>query len=241
MTSSYLRTGMNTGLGDYIHLKKENYLRYGFFRSGGSSSPSFAVSTACAYRDIRNLIIAKVQRNGNTRLLEILLTDFYRQNLSSDNAYAQWAGVNTQNIAQQEQSLAAAVEEKMPQYFVFNRDAMTVENPSAFKSKGEKMYKLKNGQKKISINSLKKIYTRLRQTQTYLTRILNTGNVKNVAVSQTGCNGMCQYEPIVEVFEPGKEKVTYVQMTAEKAVKVITEHVVNGKPVAEYTVGAVTE
>ena len=66
-------------------------------------------------------------------------------------------------------------------------------------------------------------------------------NIKNVAVSQTGCIGMCQYEPIVEVFEPGKEKVTYVQMTAEKAVKVITEHVVNGKPVAEYTVGAVTE
>ena len=181
MTSSYLRTGMNTGLGDYIHLKKENYLRYGFFRSGGSSSQSFAVSTACAYRDIRNLMIAKVQRNGNTRLLEILLTDFYRQNLSSDNAYAQWAGVNTQNIAQQEQSLVEAVEEKMPQYFVFNRDAMTVENPSAFKSKVEKMYKLKDGQQKISINSLKKIYTRLRQTQTYLTRILNTGNVKNVA------------------------------------------------------------
>ena len=67
------------------------------------------------------------------------------------------------------------------------------------------------------------------------------GNIKNVAVSQTGCIGMCQYEPIVEDFEPGKEKVTYVQMTAEKAVKVITEHVVNGKPVAEYTVGAVTE
>ena len=66
-------------------------------------------------------------------------------------------------------------------------------------------------------------------------------NIKNVAVSQTGCIGMCQYEPIVEVFEPGKEKVTYVQMTAEKAVKVITDHVVNGKPVAEYTVGAVTE
>ena len=66
-------------------------------------------------------------------------------------------------------------------------------------------------------------------------------NVKNVAVSQTGCIGMCQYEPIVEIFEPGKEKVTYVQMTAEKAVKVVNEHIVNGKPVAEYTVGAVTE
>ena len=64
---------------------------------------------------------------------------------------------------------------------------------------------------------------------------------KYLKVVQTGCIGMCQYEPIVEVFEPGKEKVTYVQMTAEKAVKVIAEHVVNGKPVAEYTVGAVTE
>ena len=66
-------------------------------------------------------------------------------------------------------------------------------------------------------------------------------NLGDVTVAQTGCIGMCRLEPIVEVFVPGEEKVTYVQMTAEKAVKVITEHVVNGKPVAEYTVGAVTE
>ena len=66
-------------------------------------------------------------------------------------------------------------------------------------------------------------------------------NVQHVSVTQTGCIGMCQYEPIVEVFEPGKEKVTYVQMTAEKAQKVVAEHLVNGKPVTEYTVGAVTK
>ncbi|MBE6750992.1 MAG: (2Fe-2S) ferredoxin domain-containing protein [Ruminococcaceae bacterium] len=66
-------------------------------------------------------------------------------------------------------------------------------------------------------------------------------NVQHVSVTQTGCIGMCQYEPIVEIFEPGKEKVTYVQMTAEKAQKVVTEHLVNGKPVIEYTVGAVTK
>ncbi len=66
-------------------------------------------------------------------------------------------------------------------------------------------------------------------------------NVMHVSVTQTGCIGMCQYEPIVEVFEPGKEKVTYVQMTAEKAAKVVNEHLVNGNPVIEYTVGAVTE
>ena len=65
--------------------------------------------------------------------------------------------------------------------------------------------------------------------------------VKHVSVTQTGCIGMCQYEPIVEVFEPGKEKVTYVKMTAEKVAKVVNEHLVNGNPVVEYTVGAVTE
>ena len=66
-------------------------------------------------------------------------------------------------------------------------------------------------------------------------------NLSHVTVSQTGCIGMCQYEPIVEVLEPGKEKVTYVNMTAEKATKVVVEHIVNGNPVAEYTVGAVAQ
>ena len=61
-------------------------------------------------------------------------------------------------------------------------------------------------------------------------------NLKGVTVSQTGCIGMCQYEPIVEVIQPGKEKVTYVKMTADKVAKVVSDHIVNGNPVAEYTV-----
>ena len=64
-------------------------------------------------------------------------------------------------------------------------------------------------------------------------------NLKGVTVSQTGCIGMCQYEPIVEVMQPGKEKVTYVKMTAEKVAKVVNDHIVNGNPVAEYTVSAI--
>lgn len=59
-----------------------------------------------------------------------------------------------------------------------------------------------------------------------------------VTVSQTGCIGLCQYEPIVEVTQPGKEKVTYVKMTAEKAEKVLAEHIKGGKIVEEYTIGA---
>ncbi|MBR5247236.1 MAG: (2Fe-2S) ferredoxin domain-containing protein [Clostridia bacterium] len=61
-------------------------------------------------------------------------------------------------------------------------------------------------------------------------------NLKGVTVSQTGCIGMCQFEPIVEVIQPGKEKVTYVKMTADKVAKVVNDHIVNGSPVAEYTV-----
>ncbi|MBR2455279.1 MAG: (2Fe-2S) ferredoxin domain-containing protein [Clostridia bacterium] len=61
-------------------------------------------------------------------------------------------------------------------------------------------------------------------------------NLKGVTVSQTGCIGMCQYEPIVEVIQPGKDKVTYVKMTADKVAKVVNDHIVNGNPVVEYTV-----
>ena len=65
--------------------------------------------------------------------------------------------------------------------------------------------------------------------------------VSNVTIAKTGCIGICQYEPVVEVFEPGREKVTYVKMTPEKAARVVAEHLINGKPVAEYTIGAMNQ
>ena len=64
------------------------------------------------------------------------------------------------------------------------------------------------------------------------------GLTEKVTVSQTGCIGICQLEPIVEVFEPGKEKTTYVKMTPEKAARVIEEHLKNGNVVNEYTIAA---
>ncbi len=62
-------------------------------------------------------------------------------------------------------------------------------------------------------------------------------NLSDVSVVQTGCIGMCRLEPIVEVMRPGEEKVTYVKMTPEKARRVVSEHIVNGNIVAEYTIG----
>lgn len=63
--------------------------------------------------------------------------------------------------------------------------------------------------------------------------------IENVVVTQTGCIGICQYEPIVEVYENGKEKTTYIKMTPEKAAEVVEKHIIGGKVVTDYTIGNV--
>ena len=62
--------------------------------------------------------------------------------------------------------------------------------------------------------------------------------MKKVTVSQTGCIGMCRLEPMVDVIVPGKTKVTYVNMNPDMVPRIVTEHLVNGNPVMEYTIGA---
>lgn len=63
--------------------------------------------------------------------------------------------------------------------------------------------------------------------------------LEGVSVGQTGCIGICQYEPVVEVYEKDKSKTTYVKMTAEKAIKVVHKHLIGGEVVQEYTIGSV--
>ena len=55
----------------------------------------------------------------------------------------------------------------------------------------------------------------------------------NVTVTQTGCIGLCKYEPIVEVLEPGKPKVTYIKMTPDKALDVVEKHLIQGEIVTD--------
>ena len=75
-----------------------------------------------------------------------------------------------------------------------------------------------------------------RPVLTTLSDAVLSKHLDNVAVTQTGCIGLCQYEPIVEVLEPGKDKVTYVKMTPEKALDVVEQHLVRGQVVKEYTI-----
>ncbi len=71
----------------------------------------------------------------------------------------------------------------------------------------------------------------------FVEEVENANLVGSVSVTQTGCIGMCRYEPIVEVLKQGEEKVTYIKMTSEKAREVMEKHIKGGKPVLEYTIG----
>ena len=77
-----------------------------------------------------------------------------------------------------------------------------------------------------------------RPVLTALSDAVQQHNLNNVSVTQTGCIGLCQYEPIVEVFEPGKEKVTYVKMTPEKALEIVDQHLIRGQVISEYTINS---
>ncbi len=72
----------------------------------------------------------------------------------------------------------------------------------------------------------------------FVEAVNEAGLAESVSVTQTGCIGICQYEPVVEVYAEGQEKVTYVKMTPEKAKTIIEKHIKGGKVVAEYTIGA---
>lgn len=63
-------------------------------------------------------------------------------------------------------------------------------------------------------------------------------SLNNVTVSMTGCVGVCKLEPVVEVIDKDGNKTTYIKMTAEKAQRVVVEHLVNGKVCLDLTIGA---
>lgn len=63
-------------------------------------------------------------------------------------------------------------------------------------------------------------------------------SLSHVTVSQTGCIGMCRLEPMVDIYVPGHDKVTYVHVAPDMVGRIVAEHIVNGRPVQEYTIGA---
>ncbi|MCH5279301.1 MAG: (2Fe-2S) ferredoxin domain-containing protein [Christensenellaceae bacterium] len=74
---------------------------------------------------------------------------------------------------------------------------------------------------------------------TLVEEVMNNDLFKKVTVSQNGCIGMCNFEPIVEVFGKDTDRVTYVKVTPEMAKEIVQKHLIGGTPIAEYTIEAV--
>lgn len=73
--------------------------------------------------------------------------------------------------------------------------------------------------------------------QTLLEEVDNK-KLSDVQVVQTVCIGRCRDEPIIEVYKPGEDKITYISVDSRKAKRIISEHIINGKVVKEYTINS---
>lgn len=65
---------------------------------------------------------------------------------------------------------------------------------------------------------------------------LSRRSLAGITVTQTGCAGLCEYEPLVDVIKPGQAKVTYHHVDAEKARQIVVKHLVNDQPIGEWAI-----
>lgn len=65
---------------------------------------------------------------------------------------------------------------------------------------------------------------------------IETKNLSGIIVSQTGCIGLCEKEPIVQVVIGDSPKVTYGKVNPEVAARILEDHVLNGKIVEDYKI-----
>ncbi len=76
-----------------------------------------------------------------------------------------------------------------------------------------------------------------REVMTAILAELEKRGIKDVAVETTGCIGMCQFEPLVDVIRPGEPRITYGNVSPEDVPRIIAEHLINGNVVADKVIG----
>jgi (2Fe-2S) ferredoxin len=75
-----------------------------------------------------------------------------------------------------------------------------------------------------------------RETMKAVLDAIEKDQVAGVLVTQTGCIGLCEFEPIVDVQVGEEAKVTYGKVSPERARAIVTEHIVGGKPIREWAI-----
>jgi NADP-reducing hydrogenase subunit HndB len=77
-----------------------------------------------------------------------------------------------------------------------------------------------------------------RETMKAILESIEEESLSDIVVAQTGCIGICEWEPIIDVVIGEEPKVTYGKVTPEKAKEIMREHVAGSKIVTEYLVPA---
>jgi NADP-reducing hydrogenase subunit HndB len=77
-----------------------------------------------------------------------------------------------------------------------------------------------------------------RETMKAILNQIEEQNLSGIVVTQTGCIGQCEREPIVQVVVGENPKVTYGKVTPEIARRILSEHVLAGKPVQDFVIQA---
>lgn len=75
-----------------------------------------------------------------------------------------------------------------------------------------------------------------RETMKAILDVIERQNLSGVTVTQMGCMGRCEWEPIVQVSVGGEPQVTYGHVSAERARKIVQEHVIGGSIVTEFVI-----
>jgi (2Fe-2S) ferredoxin len=105
------------------------------------------------------------------------------------------------------------------------------------KERALEMKKMKAGQARVTITvgmATCGIAAGARNTMKAIMDYIRENEVENVVVRQTGCNGMCEREPIVDVQLKDNPKITYGYMNADRIQKLMEQHVMKGEPVNEW-------
>lgn len=75
-----------------------------------------------------------------------------------------------------------------------------------------------------------------RETMMAILDELGKRNLHDVTVTQTGCVGLCEQEPIVDVIMPGQSKVTYGRVDAGRGRQIVANHIVNGSIIGDWVI-----
>ncbi|MDI3525394.1 MAG: hypothetical protein PWP60_31 [Candidatus Atribacteria bacterium] len=114
----------------------------------------------------------------------------------------------------------------------------SIEDLKRIKEEAQKNVALREGKAKYKVTvhmGTCGIAAGARQIMSAVLDEISRRNLKDVVVTQAGCIGLCDREPLISV-ENGSQKVLYGNLTPEKARQVVVSHLVNGQIVGEWVI-----